>query len=126
MCRGGNVLARITFYRQGSPHMASSLAPVIRPEGPEDYSAIADVVREAFGSDTEVELVEAIRRLPGYRPDLALIAVVGGRIVGHVMISGASLHDRKGRHEVVTLSPLAVSPICQGHGIGSALVNEAI
>ena len=96
---------------------------VIRPEGPPDFAAIADVVRRAFRADTEVALVEAIRRLPGYLPDLSLVAEVGERIVGHVMISRAELDDGGRRHPVATLSPLAVDPDHQRRGIGSALVR---
>jgi putative acetyltransferase len=95
----------------------------IRPETAGDASAIHDVVAAAFGSEAEASLVEAIRASPEYRPDMALVAVLHDEVVGHVMISGAALHERERQHRVVTLSPLAVAPHAQGRGIGTRLVR---
>lgn len=97
---------------------------VIRCERPEDHVAIAEVVAAAFGSDAEARLVEAIRASPGAIPELALVAEVGGRVVGHVMISRATLVGDGGREgSVAMLSPLAVAPAAQRRGIGAALVG---
>ena len=102
------------------------MQPAIRPEQPEDYAAIAEVVATAFGSPIEARLVEAIRAVPEYIAELALLAEVEGEVAGHVMISGATVHDRDRVHAVGTLSPLAVAPSRHGQGIGSALVREVI
>ena len=96
----------------------------IRPEAPEDFAAIARVVEAAFKSPLEARLVEAIRAVPEYVPDLALVAEDGGEITGHVMISGATVRDGEAVHVVATLSPLAVAPERHAQGIGSALVRE--
>jgi putative acetyltransferase len=98
--------------------------PSIRPERPEDHEAIAAVVEAAFGSPAEARLVEAIRSSPEYIADLALVAEVGGRVVGHVMVSGARLVDGDTERAIVMLSPLAVAPDLHRSGIGSALVRE--
>lgn len=95
----------------------------IRVEGPGDEPAIAEVVAAAFGSKAEARLVEAIRGSPHYVPELSLVAERDGRVVGHVMISAAALRDGEARQRIATLSPLAVAPDEQGHGIGSALVR---
>lgn len=97
----------------------------IRPERPEDHAAIAEAVRAAFGSDVEPELVHRIRASPEYVAELALVAVVDGAVVGHVMISGAILRATDGDHPIQMLSPLAVDPGRQRSGIGSALVRAA-
>ena len=98
---------------------------LIQPERTADFAAIADLVRAAFGSETEVRLVESIRRSPGYLPELSLVAEdEDGRVVGHVMISHARLVDGDQERRVATLSPLAVVPERQGIGIGTALVRE--
>jgi putative acetyltransferase len=112
------------------------MAIQIRPEQPDDFGAIREVVAAAFESSVEADLVEAIRADACYRPQLALVAVdeADGRVVGHVMIDHAELHDgggdgsRDGRtvHRVGMLSPLAVAPDRQRQGIGSALVREAV
>lgn len=98
--------------------------PTIRAERPSDYDAIAEVVTAAFGSDDEAMLVEAIRGSEQYVPELALVAEVDGRVVGHVMISYASLVEGDTERRIAMLSPLAVAPDLHGRGIGSALVRE--
>jgi putative acetyltransferase len=98
----------------------------IRPERPGDEAAIAAVVEAAFGSPAEARLVGAIRASPQFIPELSLVAEIGARIVGHVMISEASLEDGGMLHRIVTLSPLAAAPDVHGRGVGSALVREVI
>lgn len=101
-------------------------AVVIRAETPGDRPAVAAVVTAAFGSGREARLVEAVRASPHWWPELCLVAVAGGRVVGHVMVSGAALVDGAARRPVALLSPLAVDPPAQGRGIGSALVTEVV
>ena len=98
---------------------------VIRPETPADHDAIGRLVAAAFGSSVEVELVERIRASPEYLPDLALVAELGGEVVGHVMISGAIIRSELGDRPIVMLSPLAVHPDHQRRGVGAALVGAA-
>jgi putative acetyltransferase len=96
----------------------------IRPEQPDDHAAIARVVADAFGSEGEARLVEAIRASDAYVAELALVAEVDGAVVGHVMISYVGLEDEQGaRRQIPSLSPLAVAPAEHGRGIGSALVR---
>lgn len=96
----------------------------IRAETAADHAAITRVVRDAFDSDDEPALVERIRASTEYVPELALVAEIDGRVVGHVMISGATLHARDGARPTLLLAPLAVAPARQGEGIGAALVHE--
>jgi putative acetyltransferase len=56
-------------------------------------------------------------------PELCLVAVEDGDVVGHVMFSRATLDSG---HEVLTLAPMAVVPERQRAGIGTALVDEAL
>ncbi len=95
----------------------------IRPERPDDHAAIRGVVARAFGSDAEADLVERIRASAEYEAELSLVATAEGRIVGHVMVSGATLEAADGEHPIVMLSPLAVEPDAQRGGVGSALVR---
>jgi putative acetyltransferase len=85
-------------------------------------------VGAAFAHHAEVvDLVELIRASPHYVPEFALVARVEGEVAGFVMISGAPLVSDDGtQHDVLTLSPLAVAPVRQGHGIGAALVRASL
>ncbi len=109
----------------GTLDVVATNAPVIRPETPSDYLAIRQVVAAAFGRSAEADLVERIRQSSGYIPELSLVAEIGGIIVGHVMISSASLRHESGERSIAMLSPLAVDPTVQRCGIGSALVEAA-
>lgn len=96
----------------------------IRPEQPGDHDAIRDLVTAAFGSPDEATLVERIRASPNYRPDVALVAVIDGSVVGHVMVSHVALRHRGSERSVLSLAPLAVAPDHQHGGVGSALVRS--
>ena len=96
---------------------------IVRPETPADHAAIAEVVAAAFGSDVEAALVGRIRASEEYVAALSLVAEREGRIVGHVMVSGARLRSADGDHPIVMLSPLAVAPAEQGRGVGGTLVR---
>ncbi|MDH3293422.1 MAG: GNAT family N-acetyltransferase [Acidimicrobiia bacterium] len=112
----------------------------IRAETVADHGAIDDVVGTAFGSGpgsdhpVEVKLVHDIRHSPQSEPGMALVAEIDDnrtpgrrRLVGHVMISGCTLRHDDGRETPIKmLSPLAVVPDKQRHGIGGALVKAAV
>lgn len=98
----------------------------IRPETPDDLASIATVVEAAFPTDAEARLVEAIRVSNRFIPELSLVAVEDGAVVGHVMVSHADLDDDGDLHPVAILAPVAVHPDAQGRGIGKALVRESL
>lgn len=98
---------------------------IVRRETVDDHGAIRRVVRDAFDSDVEPALVERIRASAAYVPELALVAELDGHVVGHVMISSATLCSPDGEHQIMLLAPLAVEPTRQRTGIGAALVDAA-
>jgi putative acetyltransferase len=95
----------------------------IRVEHDDDHPAIGKVVAAAFGSPAEAGLVEAIRASEFFIPEPSLVAERGGRVVGHVMISFAEVDAGEHRRPIAMLSPLAVDPDEQRHGVGTALVR---
>lgn len=107
--------------------MNASAPVVIEPERPADAAAVRDVVTRAFAEQAVVaDLVELIRASPQYVPELALVARVGPAVAGFVMLSHAEVVAADGRHDVLTLSPLAVAPEFQQRGIGSDLVRAGL
>ena len=101
--------------------------PSIRDETPGDVDAIARVTEAAFAnaphaSHTEQFIVGALRQAG--QLSVSLVALEGDALVGHVALSPVALSS--GDRGWYGLGPISVRPDRQGHGIGSALVVEAI
>jgi len=107
---------------------SQTMSFVVEPERLDDVAAISDVVRRAFHHhQSAADLVELIRGSPQCIPELALVARIGPQVVGFVMLSRAEIVDTdSARHDVLTLSPLAVAPNYERRGIGSALVRAGL
>jgi putative acetyltransferase len=93
--------------------------PHVRLEAPSDRGASLEVESAAFGRSVEPDIVEAIR---DEADSFALVASIGGTIVGHVQLSRAWI----GEEPVAALGPIGVEPDRQRRGIGSALVKAAL
>lgn len=99
----------------------------LRPERIEDYPAIREVNYRAFDNrDAEPNLVEAIRREPGFIPALSIVAEMDGRVVGHILFSPIAIQTEQGLIPAISLAPMAVLPEHQNQGIGSALVRHGL
>lgn len=97
----------------------------IREEAESDYARIAEVVEAAFGRPNEARLVELIRASEHYVPELALVAVADGEVIGHVMFSYATLRGAEERR-VLCMAPVSVAPAWQSKGVGGALVRQGL
>lgn len=91
----------------------------IRPEQPEDTTAIGDVVTAAFGQADEARLIETLRADGNIAA--SLVAVLDGRIIGHVLLS-----KMQAPFSAVALAPFAVHPAYQGQRVGGTLMRTAI
>jgi putative acetyltransferase len=100
---------------------------VVRQERAEDHEAVRDVHRQAFGDGEPVPtLVDALRAAQTSLAPLSLVATVGERVVGHVMLSACRLDALPRLVDVLSLSPLGVLPEFQRQGIGTRLVAYAL
>jgi putative acetyltransferase len=113
-------LVIITMFRKESSMLRKLL---IRTEIPEDIPEIRRLNDLAFHGPVEGSIVDALReRCPDV---LSLVAVEGGRIVGHLFFSPVTINGMTG-NEAMGLGPMAVLPKFQRKGIGKALINEGI
>ncbi|MEU3661012.1 N-acetyltransferase [Streptomyces sp. NPDC032940] len=99
----------------------------VRDETADDQRDVRDLHTRAFGDGERVPgLVEALRVAEAELAPMSFVAVLGGRVVGHVLMSAARLDAPRRIVDVLTLSPLGVLPEHQGRGIGTRLVAHAL
>ena len=94
-----------------------------------DIQAISTLAMSSFGTSEGPEIVQLIGDLlvdVTARPVLSLVAIVDGRVVGHVLFSTVRLKPPGQDVSAALLAPLAVHPECQSQGIGSQLVAAGI
>ncbi|MGN0847387.1 MAG: GNAT family N-acetyltransferase [Kiritimatiellia bacterium] len=96
----------------------------IRQATPQDDDAIYDVVQNAFATaehrdGTEQDLVVALRGSARFVPELSLVAVEDGAVVGYALFTVV----RIGEAEELALAPLAVLPQHQRRGVGGRLIE---
>lgn len=97
---------------------------VIRQETAPDHVAVYQLVKEAFASaehcdGNEQDLVSALRASSAFIPELSLVAVADGSIVGHILFTKVLV----GEHTALALAPLSVHPAYQRQGVGLALMK---
>jgi len=93
----------------------------VRGERPEDLAAIRDVNDRAFDQPLEGRIVDALRAHGAVR--LSLVALVDGRIVGHILFSPVTAAAGAA---AVGLGPMAVEPDHQRRGVGAALIDAGM
>ncbi len=96
----------------------------IRAEIEADRGGVWRVNSEAFESDAEAKLVEALHAAGV--PSISLVAVEAGEIVGHIMFTEVALAGRKSETKFMGLAPMSVLPEKQNQGIGSKLVKAGL
>jgi putative acetyltransferase len=96
---------------------------LIRAEEEKDRTAVHAVNVSAFDTPLEADLVDALRARA--EPVVSLVAEDNGAILGHIMFSPVSLSGHPALR-IMGLAPMAVAPVRQRRGIGSALVRAGL
>lgn len=91
----------------------------IRPEETADYQAIRRIHVAAFPTPVEADLVERLRADGDLV--LSLVAVMDGKVIGHVALSRMSAPFR-----ALGLAPVAVDAGERRRGIGELLIRDAL
>lgn len=97
----------------------------VRQETEKDHAQVYKVIKAAFASadhsdGNEQDLVVKLRASDAFIPELSLVAVKDGNIVGHILFTKAEIAG----HTVLALAPLSVLPAYQRQGIGLALIAD--
>jgi putative acetyltransferase len=98
----------------------------VRSETSEDARAIDVVHISAFGGEAEAHLVSALRESATYSRELSLVAELGGRIVGHALLTRVTLRKDGEEKNVLALGPMSVVPSQSHRGIGSRLIQASV
>jgi putative acetyltransferase len=92
----------------------------------DDLVSIREVVTAAFGQTDEAKLIEVIRNSQNFIPELSIVAVEDGEVLGHILFSAIGIEAQGQIVPALALAPLAVTPNCQRQGIGSQLIQNGL
>ena len=92
----------------------------IREELPSDIKKIWKLNSEAFETEVEANLVDALRS--SGCTYISLVAEIDGNVVGHILFTPINLTQNENNLKLLGLAPMAVSSQFQNKGIGSKLV----
>ena len=112
----------------------------IRPEHPSEFDEIRELVRRTFAEHTaysdgeaEVSLIDEMRQSRFYKPELAFVAILNGRIVGHFMFTDFPLsptpqggYDPKAKTDLLMLAPVSVHADYYRQGIGETMLRKGL
>lgn len=99
----------------------------IRQEQIKDYKEIAELTAQAFPDQNfigEVVLIDSLRRGSSFDPELSLVALIGDKVVGHVLFYPEVSYINGQEIPSVLLGPIGVLPEHQKMGIGKSLIEE--
>jgi len=97
----------------------------IREATESDLDRVLSIVRQAFGSELEAQLVSDLLVDDSANPHLSLLAFLDERAVGHILFTAARLEGNSSAGLSI-LAPLSVIPEAQGTGIGSRLTGHGL
>ena len=99
---------------------------LIRKEANDDFKAIKDVNDLAFGQNQEGDLIDKLREKAEFSGELSLVALLGDKIIGHILFFQVSIISEKVISASLSLGPMAVLPDYQNKGIGGELIRAGL
>ncbi|MEI2779286.1 MAG: orotate phosphoribosyltransferase [Tetrasphaera sp.] len=124
--------ADLDAAREDAPGAIAGHPVEVRPTRPIEYEAVEALIRAAFWDVYRPGCIEDViyRQLTesaAYLPELDLVAVHGEEVVGHLILTRATVTADDGSvREILCAGPLAVSPALQRNGIGAQLMTAGI
>ena len=96
----------------------------VRKADPGDTDAILSVVRSAFPSDEEANIVKSLK--DNKKLQISLVATLNNEVVGYIAFSSVDLIGSDEQYVGLGLAPVAVIPQHQSKGVGSKLIKESL
>jgi predicted N-acetyltransferase YhbS len=102
----------------------------IRQENSYDFNEVFHLIEKAFREEghsdhKEQFLVERLRNSDAFIPELSMVAEIGGKIVGHILLTKLKIKSSTKEFNSLALAPVSVLPEFQGKGIGGKLILES-
>ena len=102
----------------------------IRQESPNDFNEVFSLIEKAFRTEqlsdhSEQFLVERLRKSSAFIPELSIVAEIGNRVVGHILLTKLKIKNDQHEFDSLALAPASVLPEYQRKGIGGMLIEQA-
>ncbi|MBO4220306.1 MAG: N-acetyltransferase, partial [Clostridia bacterium] len=105
---------------------------LIRPEKPEDYGTVENLVRESFWNVyrpgcSEHYVIHVLRDDPALVKELDFVMENDGGIIGQNMFMRTVIDSDDGRTvDVLTMGPICIAPALKRRGYGKALLDYSL
>ena len=105
---------------------------IIRRETPQDFSAVENLVREAFWNVyrpgcLEHFVIHRLRDDPAFVPELDFVMEKDGELIGQNMFMRAVIRADDGREiPILTMGPICVAPALKRQGWGKLLLDYSL
>ena len=105
---------------------------IIRPERPDDYRTVENLVRESFWNVyrpgcSEHYVIHVLRDDPAFVKELDLVIELDGEIIGQNMFMRTVINADDGTDvPVLTMGPICIAPELKRKGYGKALLDHSL